>query len=48
MSTLISVQLGVSSRARSVTHDSALPRSAVRFLDLTGLSAAISGFRAWP
>jgi hypothetical protein len=46
MATLISVQLGVSSSAHSVTHVSALPRSAVRFLDLTGLSAAFSGFRA--
>ena len=45
MSALISVQLRVSSASRSVTHVSALPPSAARFLELTGLSAAISPFR---
>jgi hypothetical protein len=35
---LISVQLGVNSAARSVTHVSALPPCAARFLDLNGLS----------
>jgi hypothetical protein len=36
--TLRSVQLGVSFSARSVTHVSALPLSAARFLDLNGLN----------
>jgi hypothetical protein len=40
--TLRLVQLGVSSAARSVTHVSALPPCAARFLDLTGLSAIAS------
>jgi hypothetical protein len=47
MASLISVQLRVSFAARSVTHVSALPHSAARFLDLNGLSAAITGCRAW-
>jgi hypothetical protein len=55
MVSLISVQLRVSSVLRGrrpvlpppVTHASALPPSAAFFLDLTGLSAATTGFRAW-
>jgi len=41
MSALISAQLCDSSAAQSVTHASAPPPCAARFLDLDGLSAAM-------